>query len=144
MNFLPKKSITAADGKRVKIYFVKENDGSGVYLNYEMLKRQKCTSADIKGILRLAKKKRDLYKEMYTAALQNDSRKLKKFAKEATEIEYAMQTHWHFKKDKRFHRFWEMPGCRCPKMDNADAWPTGYYIKSADCPIHGSQYVGAL
>jgi hypothetical protein len=137
MNFLPKKSITAADGKRVKIYFVKENDGSGVFLNYEMLKRQKCTSDEIRLILSLAKDKRKLYKEMYTAALQNDSRKLKLLAKKVTQIEYTLQLLWHFKRDKKFHRFWEMPGCKCPKMDNAEAWPTGYYTISGNCPIHG-------
>lgn len=141
---VPEKSITAADGKRVKIYFVKENDGSGVYLNYEMLKRQKCTSTDIKGILKLAEEKRRLFAMMYTAALQNNSRELKSLAKDVTEIEYMLQKLWHFKKNKKFHRFWEMPGCKCPKMDNAEAWPTGYYVYNGNCPIHGKQMVKAL
>jgi hypothetical protein len=143
MNFLP-KSITAADGKRVKIYFIKESDGSGVCLNYEMLKRQKCTSDEIRLILELAKDKYELYKEMYTAALQNDSRKLKLLAKKVTKIEYALQRLWHFKRDKKFHRFWEMPGCKCPKMYNAEVWPTKYYITNDNCPIHGHQYTGGL
>lgn len=137
--FPPPKSITAADGKRVKIYFVKENDGAGVFLNYELLKKQKCTSQQIKNILDLAKTKRTYYKLMEMAFLKKDVKELRHYARIITTIEYQLQFNWNFKKNKKYHRFWEAPGCQCPKIDNADNWPSGYYIISENCLIHGKK-----
>jgi len=51
--------------------------------------------------------------------------------------EYRLQALWGFPLDSKYHKFWEMPGCTCPKMDNDDAYPTGYYTRSGDCPLHG-------
>jgi hypothetical protein len=51
--------------------------------------------------------------------------------------EYRLQELWGFPKDPNYHRFWEMAGCTCPKMDNEDAYPTGYYTRSGNCPLHG-------
>lgn len=61
----------------------------------------------------------------------------KEYMEEWTSNEYALQELWGFPKDVRYHKFWEMAGCTCPKMDNEDAYPTGYYTRSGDCPLHG-------
>ena len=51
--------------------------------------------------------------------------------------EYQLQELWGFPKDSNYHKFWEMAGCTCPNMDTEDAYPTGYYVRVGDCPLHG-------
>lgn len=59
------------------------------------------------------------------------------YAREITEIEYSLQEAWGFPRDAKFHRFWELPNCQCPKLDNEERYGTDYYITSSNCPIHG-------
>ncbi len=54
-----------------------------------------------------------------------------------TQVEFDLQELWKFRKDRKFHRFWNRPQCGCPTMDNEDAYPTGYYVISGGCKIHG-------
>jgi len=51
--------------------------------------------------------------------------------------EYRLQELWGFPKDPNYHKFWEMSGCTCPKIDNEDSYPTGFYIHTQNCPLHG-------
>ena len=51
--------------------------------------------------------------------------------------EYILQELWGFSLNPNYHMFWEMEGCTCPKYDNLDAYPYGYYVMNAECPIHG-------
>jgi hypothetical protein len=67
----------------------------------------------------------------------NDPVELKELAKDITECEFELQSLWGFTKDAKFHRFWETPKCICAKMDNEDAYPTGYYSITLSCPLHG-------
>lgn len=53
------------------------------------------------------------------------------------ENQLLLQKTWGFPEDVRFHRFWEMMGCDCPKMDNNDRYPTGFYVINQACHIHG-------
>lgn len=53
--------------------------------------------------------------------------------------EYKIQELFHFEKNSDFHRFWEMPKCACPSMDNQELWGTKQTIYSYDCPYHGEQ-----
>lgn len=53
------------------------------------------------------------------------------------QTEFLLQELWGFPKDSKYHKFWEMSGCTCPKMDNDDAYPTGYYTRDGSCPLHG-------
>lgn len=66
-----------------------------------------------------------------------DPIELKELAKDLTECEFELQRLWKFPLDKKFHRFWDYHKCECPKMDNDDAWPTGYYVVAGNCPLHG-------
>ena len=52
-------------------------------------------------------------------------------------IECELQELWKFDLDRNFHVFWKRPKCSCPKLDNNDRYPTGFYIKSVLCPLHG-------
>lgn len=52
------------------------------------------------------------------------------------DIEYSLQGIWKFERNASYHTHWiEIKGCTCPKMDNADHWPTGRIVVS-DCPYH--------
>lgn len=53
--------------------------------------------------------------------------------------QFELQKAWGFSEDAKFHRFWDIPACQCPTMDNNDAYPTGYYVIAGDCPLHGSE-----
>lgn len=53
-------------------------------------------------------------------------------------LETEQQKLWNFPADPNYHRFFDFPGCKCPKMDNAEAMGTQYRIYSGDCSIHGS------
>lgn len=53
------------------------------------------------------------------------------------ENEKLLQELWNFPEDENYIKFWTFPACSCPKMDNDDAYPTGFYIHSQGCLIHG-------
>lgn len=53
-------------------------------------------------------------------------------------LEYAMQILWGFSIDSSHHRFWyELDGCQCPKMDNAERMGSFCNIITLSCPYHG-------
>lgn len=52
-------------------------------------------------------------------------------------LETEQQKLWNFPPDPNHHRFFDVPGCRCPKHDNAERIGTPSRIYSNDCPIHG-------
>ena len=53
--------------------------------------------------------------------------------------EQTLQKLWGFEQNDNYIKWWNYPHCACPKMDNDDAYPTGYYIYTFGCPIHGSK-----
>jgi len=68
---------------------------------------------------------------------EKDPKKLKELARQLTNLENEIQELFNFEPNVKFHRFWESPKCSCAKMDNQDRWPTGSYVISGDCPLHG-------
>jgi hypothetical protein len=52
------------------------------------------------------------------------------------EIEFELQYLWGFPSNEIYHRSFYWSHCKCPKMDNADAFPLMQY-KSGNCPLHG-------
>ena len=76
--------------------------------------------------------------EIYNSIIvDNDPKQFKEFARLLTNLENEIQELFNFEANINFHRFWETPKCKCPKLDCEDAWPTGYYTISGDCPFHG-------
>lgn len=64
---------------------------------------------------------------------------LKELAKDITEVEFELQRLWKFNVDAKYHRFWDTPKCQCPKLDNEEAYSTGYHITNLSCPLHGNE-----
>lgn len=67
----------------------------------------------------------------------NDPAQLQLLVDDWHNTQFELQKLWGFKEDINYHPWWYLPKCTCPKIDNEDAYPTGYYIKVADCPLHG-------
>ena len=63
---------------------------------------------------------------------------LKEFAAQFEVIEFEQQKLWGFKLNRDFHRWWKVPKCLCPNMDNEDAYGTKYRHIKPGCPIHGN------
>lgn len=71
---------------------------------------------------------------------ETDIDKLKDMDKQCTDIEFKLQDAWNFDENSNYHKFWYRPHCTCPKIDNDDAYPTGYYVRNNNCPLHGGFY----
>lgn len=67
----------------------------------------------------------------------NDVAELRSLADDVTEIEFELQALWGFWQDIKWHRFWTVPKCSCPRTDNEERYPTGKYIHSFSCLVHG-------
>ena len=67
----------------------------------------------------------------------DDKDELKKYAYELNHIEFNLQEAWGFPRSNNYHKFWLMPKCKCPKMDNEERYPGAFYVVNASCPLHG-------
>jgi len=102
-------------------------------LNKRLLDMQNCWEnlEDIKEVHEL----KFLFQEMMK--LEKDLEMLRSLAADITECEFELQRLWKFSLDANYHRFWIVPKCECPRMDNEDRYPHGHYIINLSCPIHG-------
>jgi hypothetical protein len=111
-----------------------ENQTLICVLNKRLVEKQKLKHKDVAMIKKLHVEKYKVLQEMKT---EEDRERLQHLAELITEIEFELQDAWKFSNDINYHRFWKLPKCKCPQMDNEDAYPTGYYTKISICPIHG-------
>lgn len=103
-------------------------------INPTLIKRQNIDSDGLKLIKELHKIKYTVLKQMEET---DDSDKLKELANNITDIECKLQKTWKFPVNTDYHRFWDVPKCECPKMDNEDSYPSGHYVINQKCPVHG-------
>ena len=73
------------------------------------------------------------------ACHEDDVASLKFYATIITNIDFELQELWGFKRNIDMHRWWEIPHCQCPAMDNQDAYGTKYNYYNEMCPIHGEK-----
>lgn len=74
---------------------------------------------------------------LYSLILETtDENELQSYCEDLSMTEFELQRVWGFPLDANYHRWWEYPKCACPKMDNNDAYPLGYYTTSKNCPLH--------
>jgi len=104
------------------------------HLNSNLIQRQKLTDEDVERLKLLHIGQYSIREQM---KLTDDKYLLRMFAEMITLIEFELQRTWKFPLDANWHRFWTLPKCRCPQMDNNDAYPTGHYVRVHYCPIHG-------
>lgn len=104
------------------------------YLNPMLVKRQNLNHEAVERIKALHVQRLSIEDDF-----QNHKISAQEYREGWTQLQFELQTAWGFPHNQNFHRFWDMPGCKCPKIDNNDAWPTGHYIVSQSCPVHGKE-----
>lgn len=108
------------------------------YINPRLAARQGLTDLQIDELKDLHIKRCQLY-ERFTYFLTQENSYIPELLKEYTAGEFAMQRLWGFPEDANYHRFWDIPACTCPRMDNNERVGTPYHITSSECPLHGSK-----
>jgi len=57
------------------------------------------------------------------------------------DIEFILQKNWNFPQNEAYHNYqFKLPGCTCPKLDNADRLGSGSFVISGDCPYHSKSF----
>jgi len=118
---------------------IKVNDKVAMILNKSFIDKQNAWD-NLELIKKLMEAKLKIYKLIETLPLED----LSDFDVILTNLEYKIQEAYHFEKDQNYHRFWEAPKCKCPKIDNSDSWPSGLYTFNLNCPIHGHRFKGKI
>ena len=70
--------------------------------------------------------------------LSTDKAEIRRFAKIITQVEFQLQKLWKFNQNEDYHRWFEIPKCSCPKIDNSDYLGSGYRVVNPDCIVHGN------
>jgi hypothetical protein len=106
-----------------------------IVLNSNLIVRQRIDDLTVDRIKKLHTIKNCFLDLMH---LENDSKKLKDLTSKITQIEFQLQKLWNFPQDEYYHRFWELPKCECPKMDNIECYGTGHRYINPQCRLHGN------
>jgi hypothetical protein len=103
-------------------------------INKNLVERQNVSLANLKLIKTLHKTKHNIAVEIEKT---DDVVELHKLANAITEVEFKLQKAWGFPEDIKYHKFWYTKKCTCPKIDNDDDYPHGYYTINLECTLHG-------
>ena len=108
-------------------------------INMELAESKGLSKETIAKIIVRHKEREIIFEEMgkLNPLLGVDRHTLKVLAESLTRIEYELQGLWGFVQDSRFHRFFDLPFCKCPVMDNEERLGTNSAIIVGGCPIHG-------
>ena len=109
------------------------NDKPVTMINPHLLNKQNRTMSDLIKIKELHVRRIDIENQLQTCRIEDKRVLLECW----TDVQYQLQKQWGFPEDAKFHRFWDMLGCGCPKMDNSERCGTGYAVINKSCPIHG-------
>jgi hypothetical protein len=104
-------------------------------INNNLVIRQKVSPEDVKKIEKLQNIRSYFYDFI---ELSEDKEEIRRLAKFITQIEFQLQKLWNFKPDETMHRWFDVPKCSCPRMDNVDYLGTPYKSINHKCIIHGN------
>ena len=107
-----------------------EHNGEGVQLNSRLLARQGIT--DPAPILALHLEKLKLFEKVTNGNL-HPAEAVRPYA----DLENALQEAWGFGANGNYHRWWELPGCTCPKIDNLEVVGCDISYYNMECKAHG-------
>ena len=115
-----------------KDYTVVYNGKPALLLNEHLVKAQGLTKKEVDYIKELHVRRMDI-----EDSFENDEITPEEYVKSWTLNQFDLQLAWGFGLNANYHRFWDMKGCSCPKMDNNDGYPYGHYVTDSGCPVHG-------
>lgn len=121
--------------RKLKVEFP---DGTSTVLSEKLILKNTVSDENIELLRHSHIYKWQLYKEMEEASTPSE---LQVLAKKVEALEFYQQELWGFPKNASFHKFWLMPQCDCPAMDNSDLYGTGHRVYAEHCPIHGEGWV---
>ncbi len=102
--------------------------------NQKMLAEMGVSEENEKEINELHEYRDGIFKAMEE---EEDHWKLRDLYSLFIDNERRLQELWGFPLDDNYIKFWEVPKCSCPKMDNRDNYPYGYYVTVQSCILHG-------
>lgn len=106
-------------------------------INTALVKQAQINDLVLAKIKTMHHEREDLFDLMKVMDPKEDQKSLAICGAEFHKIEAQLQTLWGFKQDVNYHKFWKLPHCECPMLDNEDAYPRGFYGYSNACPVHG-------
>ena len=104
-------------------------------INYDLARKRNLSDETILEIEELYLDREDWLKELKFGSQYVN---LKEVNSTLDNIELRLQSLWGFDLNPNYIKFWNRPRCTCPKTDNNERFPHGYYITNGDCPLHGN------
>ena len=104
-------------------------------LNSTMIEKRGLSEEGVQLLLKLHEKRWKKIELMKTLD-PTDRSALHSLRNQITEIDFELQRTWGFEVNKNFHRFFDLPHCTCPKMDNEQRLGTNYLVLDGSCPVH--------
>lgn len=111
-----------------------EHNGEVTYINNKLVERRGIDDETLEKIKQSHVERIALFQQ---ARATTDATTLRALAESFEQLEFRQQELWGFPRDATMHRWFDFPGCTCPKMDNIDSMGTTYKTYDFDCPIHG-------
>lgn len=103
-------------------------------LNQHLVIKQGLTAEEIELLKDTHVMRRIIFNAMEAT---DNATHLQRFAKVFEELEYCQQELWKFGANKGFHRWFEVPKCSCPTLDNLDCIGSEVDVVNLKCVIHG-------
>lgn len=125
-------NITQKDAVRPSLTVTYKNKST--HLNPVLISLQNLSEADVSLIKRLHMTRMEIECDMENAPSEYI---LKGLYSLWLNVQHLLQDAWKFERNDNFIRFWDVPRCTCPRLDNCDAYPSGYYVTNTGCPVHG-------
>ncbi len=121
----------------MSVIFYYENQNEQFCINHNLAIKQNISFSEALNIAELQILRSKLVNTLKNVKTVTELNKplLAIIGKQLTQLEFHLQYLWGFDLNLSYHRFWELPQCSCPKMDNRDSFPNYSFI-SGGCPLH--------
>ena len=108
-------------------------------INLELAAKQQLSEDEVFKIEQLHYSRKLLHDAITNALSAGNKPVARAIAKALPEIELELQKLWKFEQNIDYYKFWTVPHCECSRLDNEDAFPSGYYVRNLSCPVHGDR-----
>lgn len=108
-------------------------------INLQLAKERDISNADIMQIQLLHKERAAITQQMKDVDIEHEdaNENLHYLGDLMAILESELQRLWGWEPDVSRTRFWELPHCTCPVLDNID----GMRVISGSCLVHGFEVV---